>query len=131
MHLNSNQGNVAAKTPVEIAASLFGERVYEEVQSSSTGTGTAYSCTPLGRRTLPVLVMLLLMEAPRTIWANTTISTMARTAVAGEYIPLEGLRQSQTTGDDPLKPTHAYMAPSRFLNWLGVLYVPHTPFLNE
>ena len=70
MHLNSNQGNVAAKTPVEIAASLFGERVYEEVQSSSTGTGTAYSCTPLGRRTLPVLVMLLLMEAPRTIWAK-------------------------------------------------------------
>ena len=30
-------------------------------------------------------------------------SAMTRTAAAGENIPFEGLRQWQTTGDDPLK----------------------------
>ena len=30
-------------------------------------------------------------------------AAMTRTADAGENIPFEGLRQSQTTGDDPLK----------------------------
>ena len=33
-------------------------------------------------------------------------SAMTRTAAAGENIPFEGLRQSQTTGDDPLKLIH-------------------------